>query len=98
MRFVLSETSGAVDSLHGNPVSRKLELMDIAHSSFQVTIMEIPFMALCKVDFIIGQCGYKFKCVNRETTRIERLLSSWVPLALSSDFPHNKHATVRLHK
>jgi hypothetical protein len=77
--------------------------MDIAHSSVQVTVMEIPFMALCKVDFATDQYGYKFKCVNRETTQFQMLLSSWEPLSLSSallpgDFPHNKHATVRIHE
>jgi hypothetical protein len=43
IRFILCHTSTAVDS-------RKLEMMDIAHSGVQVTIMVIPFMAVCKVD------------------------------------------------
>jgi hypothetical protein len=58
-------------------------------------------MALCKVDFVIGQCGYRLKFVNREAARLQMLLSSSQPLTFSCalsprDFPHNSHAAVCL--
>jgi hypothetical protein len=75
MSFVLSHISAAVDSLNWNPVFRNLVLMEIVHSSVPVTIIRIPFMALCKVDLVIGQTEMR-KQRNYAVTNAVNLLGT----------------------